>query len=247
MFLGDLEAPAEVWNTTLAHLHGRYRSYVIQVAGFAGSPPVAAPLIPKLHRQLARFVRERARGAVLVGHMFGAGLAYWLAMTEPDLVNGVVAIDAPPSRNAGHVDPEVEAVRRKLATATPEQYARMVRRRITSMITNPELARKIANRAVLTSQTVDAEAFYDMMSRNLRPQIPKIRAPVLVLLTTGNLPPGMLPRVERLYRGQLAPVPRHELAVIPGSKHYVMFDAPKLFFAYLDRFLRKNARRAKPR
>jgi pimeloyl-ACP methyl ester carboxylesterase len=57
--------------------------------------------MPALRDRLANYLRDHARGAILVGHMFGAQMAYWLAMTEPELVGGVVAIDAPPSRLDG--------------------------------------------------------------------------------------------------------------------------------------------------
>jgi pimeloyl-ACP methyl ester carboxylesterase len=68
-----------------------------------------------------------------------------------------------------------------------------------------------------------------MMTRDLRAQIPKIQAPALVILTTENFPLGALPTIKRAFEEQLAPVPRHEIVVVPGSKHYVMFDAPEVF------------------
>jgi hypothetical protein len=80
-----------------------------------------------------------------------------------------------------------------------------------------------------------------MMTRDFRAQIPNIKAPVLVLLTTGNLPPEVLPTVEDFYRGELSPIARHRLVVVPGSLHYVMFDASNTFFAELDRFLATEA------
>src|ERR1700721_1861807 len=89
VFIPDLEAPGEIWNTTLAHLGGRFETHVIDVAGFAGNPASSGPLMPRLHDGLAIYLREHARGAILVGHMFGAQVAYWLAMSEPDMVSGV--------------------------------------------------------------------------------------------------------------------------------------------------------------
>jgi pimeloyl-ACP methyl ester carboxylesterase len=241
VFIPDLEAPGEIWDSTLAHLRGGVEAHVIEVAGFAGNPASSGPLMPRLRDGLAIYLREHARGAILVGHMFGAQVAYWLAMTEPDLVGGVIAIDAPPSRFNGTVDPEADEVRRAWSSASAEEFARGVRRRIGSMMADQSLASAIAAKAVRSSQPAIAEAFYDMMTRDLRAQIPNIEAPVLVLLTTGNLPPEMLPTVEDFYREELRPIARHELVVVPGSKHYAMFDAPNAFFAELDRFLATEA------
>jgi pimeloyl-ACP methyl ester carboxylesterase len=75
------------------------------------------------------------------------------------------------------------------------------------------------------------------MSRDTRKELPRIRARVVVLLTTDNLPKGAAAEVAALYREQLAALPNHELIVMNGSKHYVMFDAADEFFASLDRFL----------
>ena len=241
VFIPDLEAPGEVWDSTLAHLGGRVESHVIDVAGFAGNPACSGPLMPRLRDALAIYLREHARGAILVGHMFGAQVAYWLAMTEPDLVRGVIAIDAPPSRFDGTVDPEADEVRSAWGSASADQFARGIEQRIDSMMADQSLAKTIATKAVRSSQPVIAEAFYDMMTRDLRAQIPNIKAPVLVLLTTGNLPSEMLPTIEAFYREELGPIARHKLVVVPASKHYVMFDAPKAFFAELDEFLATEA------
>jgi N-formylmaleamate deformylase len=241
VFIPDLEAPGEIWDSTLAHLGGGVEAHVIEVAGFAGNPVCSGPLMPRLRDGLAIYLRQHARGAILVGHMFGAQVAYWLAMTEPDLVRGVIAIDAPPSRFDGTMDPEADEVRRAWGSASAEEFARGIKQRIGSMMTDQSLANTITTKAVHSSQPVIAEAFYDMMTRDLRAQIPNIKAPVLVLLTTGNLPSEMLPTIEAFYQEELGPIARHRLVVVPGSKHYVMFDAPNVFFVELDGFLATDA------
>ncbi len=42
---------------------------------------------------------------------------------------------------------------------------------------------------------------------------------------------------EQRMRQQMAPIPRHEIVVVPGSRHYVMLDAPEAFNRALDAFL----------
>ncbi len=241
VFIPDLGAPGDVWDTTVAHLGGKVEAHVVEVAGFAGNAAVDGALMPMLHDQLATYVREHARGAVLVGHMFGAQVAYWVAMTEPDLVSGVVAIDAPPSRFDGAVDPEAVEGRDGLRAMPPEVFARAMKGRVGSMMKDQARAQGVGEKAARSSQPVVAETFYDSMTRDLRTGIPNIHAPVLTFLTTGNLPPPMLPVVEASYRKQLGPVAHHEVVVVAGAKHYVMFDAPDVYFAKLDKFLAATA------
>lgn len=241
LFIPDLQAPGEVWDTTVQHLGERVEAHVVEIAGFAGNPATPGPLLPKLRDELARYIRERKlKRPVIVGHLLGATVAYWLAMTEPDLVGGVVVVDTPPSRGDGSAEGQAEAAegRQSLAEASPEGFARMVTSRLASMMRDGEHAKRVAAKAVRSSQPAVAEAFYDMMTRDLHSQIPKIRAPVLVILTTENFPPEAFPEIDKAFEEQLAPIPKHELVVVRGSKHYVMFDAPEAFFGSLDRFLK---------
>jgi pimeloyl-ACP methyl ester carboxylesterase len=238
VFIGDLATPGELWDTTLQHLDGQVEAHVVEIAGFAGNAATKGPLMPKLRDGLAGYLRDHhTKRPILVGHMFGAVIAYWLAMTEPDLVGGVVAVDAPPSIGQGSADPEAEEFRRVIRAADEAKFQRMMTRRFRSMTNDSERANRLAEKAVRSSPQVIGDAFYDMMTRDLRPQITHIRAPVLVFRTTGNIPPEALGEVEQHYREQLDPIPKHELVLVKDSKHFVMFDAPNAFFSHLDRFL----------
>jgi hypothetical protein len=54
---------------------------------------------------------------------------------------------------------------------------------------------------------------------------------------------GAAEEVEALYREQLAAIPEHEIVIVEGSHHYVMFDAPEPYNAHLVRFLGCRFRR----
>lgn len=239
VLIPDLGMPPEVWDTTVAHLVAQQcQVHVLEVAGFAGAPAVAGPLMPQLREALARYLTEKKlRGAVLVGMLFGATVAYWVAATEPGLVGGVVAVDTPVSRFDGKIEPEAEAGRDVLLTASPERFTEMVRRRYAQLMNDQALAGRLADRARLSSPPVLADAFYDSVARDLRPGITQIRAPVLSLLTTENVPKESWAENEAAFRAELAPIPHHQVVVIEGAHHYLMFDAPEAYFAQLDRFL----------
>ncbi|WP_394835913.1 alpha/beta hydrolase [Pendulispora rubella] len=246
VFIPDLTAPGAMWDSTLAHLGGRVEAHVVEVAGFAGNPPTSAPLMPKLRDGIVRYLRERhAKKPILVGLMFGAAIAYWIAMTEPDLVGGVVAIDAPPSFGKGAPEQEAEEERDRILSADPQKYPTMVRRRLGKCMNDSARADWLAEKAGRSSSAAHAEAFFDMATRDLRPLVASIRAPVLLFRTTENIPADFRTEAEREYREALAPIPKHEMLIVNGSRHYVMFDAPDVFFANLDRFLAANTFRGR--
>jgi N-formylmaleamate deformylase len=241
VFLSDLEAPADVWDTTVAHLHGRVEAHLVGIAGFAGVPAVSGPVIPALRDALARHLRATGkRRVILVGHMFGATIAYSLALSDPDLIAGVVAVDALPT--VGDGDPKdvaagAEEGRHDLATASPEQFATMTNHRIASMMASPEIAARISAEAVHSSPQSVAEAFYEMMTLDLRPRLGEFRAPVLVIATMGNQKGVDRGEFDARWHRQVDLIPHHTFVVVPASKHYVMFDEPETFFDALDRFL----------
>jgi pimeloyl-ACP methyl ester carboxylesterase len=194
--------------------------------------------MPLLHDQLAAYIRaQKLERPVLVGVLFGASVAYWLAETEPDLLGGVVAVDTPPSRFDGALDPEAAEGRDAMAKAPPDKFHRMVAGRYQRLMKDAALAKELADKAAQSSQAVVADAFYDSMTRDLRPGIPNIHTPLLVLLTTESVPAEARQAQEEFFQEQLKPVPQHELVVVPGAHHFVMLDAPDTFFAQLDRFL----------
>lgn len=240
ILVGDLGAPVEMWSSTVKHLSGRAETHVLDIAGFAGNAPGAAPLLPQLGVEVARWIAQKGwRDAVIVGHLFGASVAWQVAMEHPDLLGGIVVVDTPPSRNTG--DPgetaEADEVRAALAAATPERFAQMTARRIASGMKDEARARVLVEKASRSDPRVVADAFHAMMTTDNRPRIAAVRTRVLVLLTTGNLPPGAAPEVEAAFREQLKPIAGHQLVLVEGSRHYVMDDAPEAFFANLDRFL----------
>jgi N-formylmaleamate deformylase len=111
IMISDLQAAGSVWDETVAHLGPRVQAHTLNIAGFAGNTPIDAPLLRTLHAELAQYIQmEQLHKPILIGHMFGASVAFWLAMTHPDLVGGVIAIDGPPSRVTGEADDAAESV-----------------------------------------------------------------------------------------------------------------------------------------
>lgn len=148
VLIPDLGLSPEAWKSTAEHLAAQhYAVHVLDVAGFAGHPRVERPLLPAMRDEVVGYVRSKhLQGAVLVGLMFGATVAFWVAETEPTLIAGLVAIDTPPSRFDGTVDPEVAEGREALVKASPAQFATMLERRYSRLVTDQTLAHPLAAR-----------------------------------------------------------------------------------------------------
>src|ERR1700733_4649813 len=97
ILIPGLGCPGSVWDDTVAHLTG-YQTHVLTLAGFAGQPRIHKPLSATVRRELVRYIRSRRlRAPIVVGHSLGGFIAYWLAASEPELIGGVIVVDAGPA------------------------------------------------------------------------------------------------------------------------------------------------------
>jgi alpha-beta hydrolase superfamily lysophospholipase len=82
------------------------------------------------------------------------------------------------------------------------------------------------------------EALYEMMVTDLRDQMGKVTAPVL-LLAAADFAKDDATRdmVRRSYETQVAKVPTHTVTVVPEARHFIMLDAPGALWSAMDAFL----------
>ena len=235
-----------VWDATVARYRAHHEVHVLTLAGFAGTPALSdGPLLPTVRSELAEYIREhQLHKPIVVGHSLGGFLALWLAATEPDLLGSVVAVDSLPffaatfdsKATAASVKPKAEMMRQMLAGATPERFAAQNRMALMTMITDPKNIEPIAEMGKRTSQKAAATAVYEVMTTDLRPLLPQIRVPVLVIAAGQGEPPA---DTARDYEAQYVKLPQHRIVVADKSRHFIMLDDPQFLFTQLDRELGK--------
>ena len=97
VFIPGFACSGEVWQETVNALQDRYTCYVLTMPGFAGVPPETSPSFEGWKKQIIHFIRDRQlRKPYLVGHSMGGGLALAVAADCPNLLQGVVVVDALP-------------------------------------------------------------------------------------------------------------------------------------------------------
>lgn len=251
LFIPGLSSSGEVWNETVQHLHGQYDCHVLTLAGFAGQPSIPAPFLPTLRRAVADYIREQhLEKPILIGHSLGGVLALAVAADAPDLVGGVMVVDSlpflpatmDPSATPDSVRPFADQMRTTLRMQTAGQRLEQTRRALRSMITdedNVEVAMRWSRDS--DPETV-AQAYYEVSTTDLRPELPRITAPTLVLGSWIALK-GRVAReqVERMYRGQYAGLAQARVVMSDTARHFIMLDDPQGFQRELDGFLSTQA------
>lgn len=245
ILIPGLACSGEVWHATVEHYRRGHQLHVVTLAGFGGQPAIAAPFLTTVRDQLAGYIRaHHLRHPVVVGHSLGGFIALSLAAANPTLLGGLVVVDAlpflpaarDPRSTAATVEPGAKAMRTMLAGASPAAFAQQNLAALRGMITDPKQVEEVAAQGRLSDPRAVAEAVYELMVTDLRPRLPQIRVPSLVL-AAGAGEAGA--QVKSLYEAQYQGLRGHHLAVAERSRHFIMLDAPTFFFGQLDAFLKK--------
>ncbi len=228
VLIPGLGCPGSVWDETVKHLGAHYQTHVLTLSGFAGRERIKEPLSAAVRRDLTRYIRARHLDhPILIGHSMGGFIAYWMASYHPDLVGPVIVVDASPALSGDLED--AKELRTKWYEASDDEFADHIRIVFSSMTKHPQRMQEVIAKVVRSDRRAIGNAIYEMMATDLTEQVHQIKAPVLVIAADG----GLQKRIEE----QVAPIPDHQVVVLPGTRHFVMFDDPEGYFHAIDEFL----------
>lgn len=260
ILIPGMMSSGETWTTTVARYQDRYQCHVLTLAGFAGVPPIATPLLATVRAELAAYIRtQRLDRPIIVGHSLGGTLALALAADHPDLIGPLVIVDSLPflagaqfqAKTVEDAKPGVAAMRTYMTTQTPEQFQAYVKAGTATefMVKSPADHETIKKWGLGSNQRTVADAMADLMMIDVRKEVARITSPTLVLGTWVGLHEQLkkygvaLSRADviRTFEEQFAALPALHFAITETARHFIMFDDPKWFFSELDAFLANPA------
>jgi pimeloyl-ACP methyl ester carboxylesterase len=248
ILIPGLASSGEVWESTVARYKANYECHVLTLAGFAGQSAVKAPFLEKVRNDLAAYIVEKKlKKPTIVGHSLGGFMALWLASVEPDLAGRLVIVDSLPFLGAINnpnatpetTKPQAEAMRKAVtAVQTEEQRRKTQTMYLQAMISDPAKVALALEWGVKSDPETVAQAMYEMYTIDLRPTLPRIKSPTLVVGTwIAYQQYATRAAVEKTFRDQYANLPRYRFVMSEAGKHFVMYDDPKLLFSEMDAFL----------
>ncbi len=234
-----------VWAPTVARYRQGHELHVLTLAGFDGQKPTAPPLLSSVRDVLARYIADKhLMRPVIVGHSLGGFVALWLAATTPERVGKLVIVDALPFLGAAEqptatvesVRGQAEMMRDMLLKAPRESFVAQNRAAITTMVTDAKNVDPIAAMGRRSDQPAVVAAVYEMMTTDLRPLLPKIHAPTLVLAADDG------PDAHKLFAAQYAGLAGVQIEVVEHARHFIFVDEPARFYRALDGVLGGGAK-----
>lgn len=237
----------EVWDGVVAHYQDRFECHVLTLAGFAGvSSSGESTVMPLVREQLAAYVAAKhLENPVVVGHSMGGVIALSLAAEHPEAVGQLVVVDSLPFLPAV-TDPSATPIamnemalgfRNLLMTQPLDQRRAYERRALPTLISDPAKVEVALDWVMKSEGQTLGQAFYEMMTTDLRPALGRIHAPALVMGSWKGTPGASRDGVEQAFHSQYAGLSGARITVAERSRHFIMWDDPAWLMQQMDSFL----------
>lgn len=249
VLIPGLASSYEVWADLASRLRQSHRLHLVQVAGFAGSPAISDPegrVAAPTAEAIAEYIRsQRIEAPVIIGHSLGGEVALMLGARHPDQVGRLMIVDAlpfytllfDPGATSETATPQAAVMRDAMLAATPGQAAAMQHASIARLAKTEALRPGLAAAAISSDRKTVADAVYELMVTDLRPELERIRVPVEVVYAYDLLYGVQATHVDAMFRSAYVSTPNISFRRIDDSFHFVMLDQPELFAGAVIKFL----------
>ncbi|HEY0413574.1 MAG TPA: alpha/beta hydrolase [Allosphingosinicella sp.] len=249
VLIPGLSSSPRVWDATVAAVPG-YRYHLVRVAGFDGAAPGAnasGPVVAPVAAEIARYIQAaKLKRPAIVGHSLGGSWAMMVAARHPELVSKVMVVDmmpfmgnifGGPAATPQSVEPVAAQIRQAISSGTGEARRKQIEQTIAGMVKTESARPAVTAQSLASDPAVSGQAMYDLIVTDLRPELPRIKAPMTVLWVLPAGAPVTAEQMDQYYKMSYAGAPQATLKRIPDSYHFIMIDQPAAFQAELKAFL----------
>ena len=257
VLIPGLSSPRVVWDATADRLKGKYRLHRVQIRGFGDEAGVNSegPVLEPMMREVADYIddciTDQGRTApAIIGHSMGGLTGLMIAARVPQEVGKLMIVDAlpfigtlfNPAATVDSVRPQAEQMAAMLRAqhGQPAPTAPLSDpgplSMAGSMSTRPAGRTAIAGWMRAADARVTAQVFHDVMTTDMRAELPAVTAPVTLLYAQDD---SLMPaeRAKAAFEPQYAGVAKFTAQMVTGSRHFIMLDQPEAFAKAVDAFL----------
>ncbi|HDS0921101.1 TPA: alpha/beta hydrolase [Pseudomonas putida] len=251
ILIPGLASSREVWAGLASTLRKQHRLHLVQVAGFAGLPAVPAVdgrVAAPVAEAVAGYIRsQRLEAPAVIGHSLGGEVALMLGARHPEQVGRLMVVDAlpfytlliDPTATAETAAPQAAAFRDGMLLAPAAQAEAMQRTAIDRLAKTTAARPALVEAALRSDRRAVADATYELMTTDLRPELGSIQSPVQVVYAYDPLYGIPAASVDATFANAYAGARNISFKRIDGSFHFVMLDQPQAFaeavVGFLDR------------
>jgi len=214
-----LASSRDVWAGLVSGLHQHYRLHLVQVAGLAGSPAilgqntqVAAPAA----EAIADYIQhQHIKTPIIIGHSLGGEVALMLGTRYPGLFSRLIIVDAlpfytlllDPAATSETTGPRATAFRAALLAIPDTQMEASQTATIARLVKTKAVRPALVRSSLASDRKTVADAIYELMTTDLRPELSHITVPVDVIYAYDPLYGVPASQIDALFSHGLCHVP----------------------------------------
>jgi len=234
LMIPGLNSAASTWTETCAALQPGVQCHIVQLPGFAGAPAVATDrfMDGMRDRMLAYLDDRKLDKPVVMGHSLGGVLALQMAAAQPGRIERLVIVDSLPFlAGLRGMTPEAAkgaaaAMRQQMQNSSPADWEAGARRGAMGMSRTPANNERVFGWSMASDRVTSAQAMSEMWGDDLRPLLPKITAPTLVLGAWAAYEPmgATLESTKGIFDSQYAGLKGVKVSMSQRGYHFLMWD-----------------------
>lgn len=249
ILIPGLASSRDIWTGLAATLRKNHRVHLVELAGFASTPAVSnreGQVIAPAVDAIADYIQaQHIQAPAIVGHSLGGEMALMLGARHPDQVGRLMVVDALPFYTL-MIDPaatsetaarQATAMRDWLMGQSPEQRIEFQKTSINRLAKTEAVRPALVTAGINSDSKTVADAVYELMITDLRPELARINAPMEIVYAYDPLFGIPAASVAAMYRQAYASAPDAHFTQIDDSFHFVMLDQPERFSTAVESFL----------
>jgi pimeloyl-ACP methyl ester carboxylesterase len=250
IFIPGLACGSWAWDSAVRTYAATHAVYVLTLAGFDGLPPPAGPALDAADASLLQFITTAKLNSL------GGFLALRFATEHAALVRAVVAVDGTPvfpplaQSTADERRAAAERIKAQLDPLTHDQFAAGERGLMTTLVSDPSDADRLAALASKSDPAATGSYAHDLYAADLRPQLPAATVPILEIAPVPKTPAAFeapsaaTQTIEQrsanyhdFYASLFSGAPNVRVVTIADSLHFVQFDQPQALYDAVSAFI----------
>lgn len=234
LMIPGLNSAASTWTETCAALQPGVQCHIVQLPGFAGAPAVVTEhFLNGMRDRLLAYVDDRKLDKpVVIGHSLGGTLALQMAAEKPGRIERLVIVDSLPFlAGLRGMTPEAAkgaaaAMRQQMLSATPAQWEAGARQGAMGMSRTPANGERVVAWSLASDRATSAQAMSELWGEDLRPMLPRITTPTLVLGAWAAYEPmgSTLDGTKKIFEAQYAGLNGAKVSMSQRGYHFLMWD-----------------------
>lgn len=234
VMIPGLNSAASAWTETCAALQPGVQCHIVQLPGFAGAPAVKTEhfMTGMRDRLLAYMDDRKLDKPAVMGHSLGGSLALMMAAERPGRIERLVIVDSLPFLGGLRgMTPEAArgmaaGMRQQMTSASQEKWEAGARQGATGMSRSPAHTERVVAWSLSSDRATSAQAMSELWSEDLRPLLPKITAPTLVLGAWAAFEPmgSTLDSTKQIFETQFAGLKGAKVVMSQRGYHFLMWD-----------------------